>query len=416
MNNTDNFAYNNGTFIWFTGVVEDINDPKEMGRVRVRCYGYHTDNLDDIPTNALPWATPMTPITSAGTSGIGHSATGLLQGSWVVGFFRDGTAAQDPVIMGSIPSQSSEEADTTKGFNDPSGKYPKVEYVEVDEQDLPRPSRAEYSSSQPYIKKNDQRVDDVETAVPPKMTTLIPDNDDKYYERKTWSNHELEDIIKPAYPANHTYQSESGHIIEIDDTHNSERLSRYHKSGTYEEIVANGDKTVTVVGDEYEVTFKNKNMYVKGDVNLTIDGNMRTLVKKNYHLEVEGDMSEYVKGNRSIHVGKNHLTQVDQSQMVNITENVNTLITGNEIRSVSGNFDGSVTGDSDTTISGNSSHKTMGTDKYNVKGAQTISGQSTFTVNKSGKIIVTTPNNIDVHATSGSSIVDIDGATAINLN
>lgn len=406
----------NTEFHWFTGVVEDINDPEELGRVRVRCYGYHSDNLDEIPTDSLPWATPMTPITSAGTSGIGHSATGLLQGSWVVGFFRDGTAAQDPVIMGSIPSQSLVVADPTKGFNDPAGKYPKADYVEEDEQDLPKPSRTEYSAAQPYITKDDNRVDKVETAVPPRMTTIIPDNADTYYERSTWSNHELEDIISPTYPTNHTYQSESGHIMEIDDTPSSERLSRFHKSGTYEEIVANGDRIITVVNDEYEVTFKNKNMYIKGDVNLTVDGNMRTLVKKNYHLEVEGDMSEYVKGNRSVHVGKNHLTQVDQSQMVNITENVNTLISGNEIRNVSGNFDGSIAGNSDTTVSGNSSHKTMGTDKYNVKGAQTISGQSTFTVNKSGKIIVTTPNNIDVHATSGSSIVDIDGATAINLN
>ena len=26
-------------FIWFTGVVEDRNDPSQLGRVRVRCVG-----------------------------------------------------------------------------------------------------------------------------------------------------------------------------------------------------------------------------------------------------------------------------------------------------------------------------------------------------------------------------------------
>jgi hypothetical protein len=33
-------------FIWWYGVVEDRADPLELGRVRVRCYGWHTDNLD----------------------------------------------------------------------------------------------------------------------------------------------------------------------------------------------------------------------------------------------------------------------------------------------------------------------------------------------------------------------------------
>ena len=28
-------------FIWFVGVVENRNDPAELGRVQVRCLGYH---------------------------------------------------------------------------------------------------------------------------------------------------------------------------------------------------------------------------------------------------------------------------------------------------------------------------------------------------------------------------------------
>ena len=43
-------------FIWFTGVVEDRNDPSKLGRVRVRCVGHHTDDKSKIPTADLPWA------------------------------------------------------------------------------------------------------------------------------------------------------------------------------------------------------------------------------------------------------------------------------------------------------------------------------------------------------------------------
>ena len=36
-------------FIWWFGVVEDRNDPLQLGRVRVRSYGYHTDDKNAIP-------------------------------------------------------------------------------------------------------------------------------------------------------------------------------------------------------------------------------------------------------------------------------------------------------------------------------------------------------------------------------
>ena len=37
-------------FIWFIGVVEDRNDPSKLGRVKVRCLGFHTEDKNDIPT------------------------------------------------------------------------------------------------------------------------------------------------------------------------------------------------------------------------------------------------------------------------------------------------------------------------------------------------------------------------------
>jgi FolB domain-containing protein len=40
---TQSFMGKNG-FVWFYGVVEDRHDPLYLGRVRVRCIGWHTDN------------------------------------------------------------------------------------------------------------------------------------------------------------------------------------------------------------------------------------------------------------------------------------------------------------------------------------------------------------------------------------
>ena len=114
----DNFIGLNG-FVWFLGVVEDRQDPYQIGRVRVRCFGHHTGDKSKLPTADLPWAQVMLPVTSAGISGVGQTPTGLVEGSHVFGFFRDGEARQEPVVMGSMPGYPMELGDITKGFYSP---------------------------------------------------------------------------------------------------------------------------------------------------------------------------------------------------------------------------------------------------------------------------------------------------------
>lgn len=89
-------------FVWWTGVVEDVDDPEKLGRVRVRIIGLHESN---IVTDELPWASPIMPLNSASAGGIGTSPTGVVVGSWCMGFFRDGEYAQDPIIWGTVPGK-----------------------------------------------------------------------------------------------------------------------------------------------------------------------------------------------------------------------------------------------------------------------------------------------------------------------
>ena len=94
--------YKNGAFVWYTGVVVDIDDKEQLNRVKVRCFGFYDDSVD---VNDLPWATVMMPTTSASIKGNGGNHH-LEVGSWVIGFFRDGPSAQDPIVMGSIATQT----------------------------------------------------------------------------------------------------------------------------------------------------------------------------------------------------------------------------------------------------------------------------------------------------------------------
>ena len=86
-------------FVWFFGVVEDIMDPLKLGRVKVRCYEWHTANRGAIPTSSLPWAQVVMPANNASISGVGTSPNGLKQGSWVIGFFLDGEEGQRPMTV-----------------------------------------------------------------------------------------------------------------------------------------------------------------------------------------------------------------------------------------------------------------------------------------------------------------------------
>ena len=82
-------------FLWFVGVVEDRMDPTYTGRLRVRALGHHTSNKIELPTGDLPWAQVVLPITSSGISGMGQTPLGLVEGSWVMGYFRDGERRQE---------------------------------------------------------------------------------------------------------------------------------------------------------------------------------------------------------------------------------------------------------------------------------------------------------------------------------
>ena len=91
---------------WFIGTVIDINDPLEIGRLKVRIFGIHSANTVDIPLGDLPWAQVVAPITEGGSSGIGAN-TGIKPLAQVYGIFLDGKNSQLPLVLGSIPKYES---------------------------------------------------------------------------------------------------------------------------------------------------------------------------------------------------------------------------------------------------------------------------------------------------------------------
>jgi len=380
-----------GNFTWFIGVVEDRDDPVQLGRVRVRCYGYHTEDKGQIPTDQLPWAIPINPIQSASVSGVGLSPTGLVEGSWVVGFFMDGDDAQEPMILGSIYGAPTSLADPNIGFNDPRGNFPRV----TDETDVNRAARVDADNHESRILKNRLRLDEngnvktFYTATPPRVTSVAPDRATSYYANTTWQEPFVSGNTVPDYPFNHVKETESGHLEEFDDTEGSRRYHRFHPAGSFEEIVDDGTRVIKVVGENYEMYMDGKNIYVDGNINMTVTGDKRELIQGNYHLEVEGDMTMDLKQswqtkvafNQETEVGKSRSTNIGQSDNLTLVEgdqNLN-IITGSrneniansDVKIVQGKLSSTSYGDYSVFTSGNYKHTNIGTLTETSKGSIT---------------------------------------------
>jgi hypothetical protein len=87
---------------WFIGKVISINDPLQLGRIRIRIFGVHNNSLEDISEADLPWAQVVVPVTEGSSSGYGAN-TGIKEQSQVFGMFLDGKDSQLPIVLGAIP-------------------------------------------------------------------------------------------------------------------------------------------------------------------------------------------------------------------------------------------------------------------------------------------------------------------------
>lgn len=250
------------SFVWFLGVCEDTVDPLKANRIRVRCLGYHTKDLIQVPVEALPWA----PVLSSSVAMSGHM---ILPGDWVIGFFLDGIEACQPVVFGSYVSIPNERPVATSGFSDPSGVYPKKLGVPQNSS----LARGELPGS-PLEWKN---------------STLAPD--------------EPSSPAAPEYPYNHVIETDGFNIIELDDTKGKERIHIFHKSGTFYEIHPDGKLVVRSVADAYEAVLGNKTLYVSGDLQVKAAGDMTLSCSGDLRLEAGGDVSIAAGGSFDVGAG-----------------------------------------------------------------------------------------------------------------
>ena len=403
----NNYHIGQDGFVWFTGVVEDRDDPEKLGRVRVRAVGYHTDNLDEIPTKDLPWSWVLNTVHTS-MNGLGHTPPFLVEGTWVVGFFRDPPLLQEQIIFGTLPGIPSETPTHEKGFNDPRneestqseeaykykpdyGPYPirtsdsdvnrlakndsENIHPEIEERDTSFTENVPIANGEKILGDSDATVDTASVHIG-RIATNIDLTATQWKEPITTDisirgalasgrNPETkEDRVAPynrrntEYPYNHVLETESGHIQEFDDTPFAERIYEKHRSGTFYEIDADGNKVTRVVGQNYEIVAGNEFVNIKGDVNLTIDSNCKTYIKGDWNIQVDGNKTEVVKKNVTETYGTEngthaHTITVTGKRAETVSNSVTETYSDTMTQNVSGNVSETYSGSQSTQVSGN---------------------------------------------------------------
>ena len=312
-------------FVWFIGVVEDNNDPDKLGRVKVRAYGHHTADLNNIPLELLPWATVMGSTLDTSMQGQG-SFRKIEPGTWVIGFFLDAEEKQQPVVMGTLKGKPNQAPNKLVGFNDPNESNPTTKKSNSNHGTLVDKDGKEYdySTDDKHIESDVNRLARNETVTwidgeDYNLSHSVIASKDKLYDAETHKIGRTEKVqianttdektdsgyiewneptspYAASYPNNNVMETASGHIKEYDDTSGQERIHEYHKAGTFYEIDKDGNKVTRVVGNNYDIIAGTNYVKVRGDVNLTIDSNCKTRIKGNYDIEVDGDKTEVIKG------------------------------------------------------------------------------------------------------------------------
>ena len=214
--------------------------------------------------------------------------------------------------------------------------------------------------------------------------------------------------ITSQYPYNHVRMSESGHVEEWDDSPSSERLHRYHKTGTFEEIQPDGTKVTKVVGDEYEITLGKKNVLIEGTVNVTVSSDCRMLYRKDLVQEVYGDYHLNVHGDKRTKISGNEITEVLADRKVVVNGNCDLKVGKDQIINIDKDRTINIDGNTKENIKGDLSEVTQGTMSTMVSKNATFSTASAMDLFSKGNMGMGTDSNLD-HTVKGNVIQTVDG-------
>jgi hypothetical protein len=171
----------------------------------------------------------------------------------------------------------------------------------------------------------------------------------------TWS--EPETPYDATYPYNHVYESEGGHLREMDDTPGKERIHERHSSGTGYEVHPDGTRVTRVKKDNYTIVTGDDYAHIQGTGRQTVDEGLRVRVNSsgtegnNYNIEVGSNANVNVEVNK----GNINLTTLSPDVgdiNINASRDLNMQVNRNFTVEVLGDAVETITGKKDEIVAG----------------------------------------------------------------
>lgn len=157
--------------------------------------------------------------------------------------------------------------------------------------------------------------------------------------------HNITQDTATVYPKADVNETETGHVIEINDTPGGERILIHHNTGAGFDIRPDGTVVINSKNNNVESTDGNKYMAIGGDGKITVFGNL--------DLDVRGDMNVRVGGNFNWRVNGSVVGNVVGSMISRISGSVRRVITKDLQDQVLGNIFSLGLGGLTTYIKGN---------------------------------------------------------------
>jgi len=456
-------------FIWFVGVVEDRNDPERIGRVRVRCLGFHTEDLNLLPTIDLPWAHVMHPVTDPSMHGMGNTPSFLVEGSWVIGFFRDAQEKQQPVIIGSLPGTPSEGANPRKGFNDPRsgsqnlngdpiaqehyigtpqyGPYPTTlempsghEIMEPDTNRLAQGAASETHTS--LINRRLQRlrgdptkvdttigVDDnadttlaaltgknigtgIPTAVQPYIPSVSPGSAFGDPETRGWWDEPDPKSIKKYAATYISGQYPYNHVHESESGHIHEIDDSPGAERLFTQHTSGTFEEIHPTGTKVVKVIGDNYEIIAGDSNISITGDVNITIEGTVRELVKGDYHLEVEGNYSQKIHKNHRVKIGVAESGGNREEE---IMGSHSYNIQQNVKGRVGEDVDTIIEGSETRIVNGIQGSKLNVVNDITAITLANMKLGAKTNMTASTTSGIVTVSSGDKLNIKSATAMNV-
>ena len=226
------------------------------------------------------------------------------------------------------PGEFSSRRDGADGRTDPSGRYPRAEYVGV------------------------SSVNNVATGAKTKNVYL----------GGSAPNVDLDLSTEPTsdYTQNQVKETASGHVIEYDDTYGRERIMLRHRTGSGVEMRADGSVIISSTKNSVKITAADEKVIVEGDGEVIYNGNLKMRVAGDFDMEVGGDFNVKVGGDVEKNIRGSYIKEVIENYEKRIVGNSASFIVGAATETTFGNKNNIIKGNFDNTVEGNTEFAVKG--------------------------------------------------------